>query len=145
MSDDPLATPTLANLYLAQGHALRALQIARERLEADPLDGAALAIAERVRRRTSATLELEARPGMVVVRWKVEWSDAAPPDLHLLLATVRATRFPSVRITSLPCDASAGEAEVALRQGPASGTLAIAYLDASRRLQVLAVELLPSW
>jgi hypothetical protein len=144
-STDPLATGTLANLYLAQGHTERALDIAAQRLRDDPLDGAALAIRARVSAVRTATLELESIPGAVVVRWAVSTGAPPPAELHLVLATVRAARRPSPHFSSLRCAGPRGEAEVALNPGPASGAVALATLDEDRRVRILAAALLPSW
>lgn len=59
---DPIASATLARLYLTQGHASRAQAILAEVIERDPYDGDALALRSRLHPRPprlSATVEDE--------------------------------------------------------------------------------------
>ena len=54
---DPLASPTLAALYLRQGHLQRASAVVKSLLEKNPEDGVALALAHRIQCLTTVGLE----------------------------------------------------------------------------------------
>ncbi len=54
---DPLASPTLAALYLRQGHLQRAGSVVESLLEKNPEDGVALALSHRIQCLTTVGLE----------------------------------------------------------------------------------------
>ena len=55
---DPLASPTLAALYLRQGHLQRAGSVVDSLLKKNPEDGVALALAHRIQCLTTVGLEV---------------------------------------------------------------------------------------
>lgn len=141
MSDAPapaLATATLAQLYMQQGHLEQARRVLARVLTGDPFHEHALALAARLAARSRARLYAAFHPDEGVV---VRWHDAPDaPDLHLILATVRpvpgAPGRTVVHVTSARCRAPAGEHTFPLpgpaRRGPASASLCLARLRRPR-------------
>lgn len=66
---DPLATPTLARLYLGQGHFDRARNVLVACLQRDPHDGHALALLRRIDARSDASLSLTLAGDRLVLKW----------------------------------------------------------------------------
>lgn len=102
---DPIASATLARLYLSQGHGARARAILDEVLERTPFDGDALALRSRLRLtrpRLSATLEDE----MLCLRWQ---SVSEPGRVYLVIAAWGDDpRSPAQWMTSRPCTGAFG-------------------------------------
>lgn len=85
---DPLATPTLARLYLAQGHFDRARAVLDACLRRDPADGHALALVRRLQARCDAALNLAIVGDRVTAQW------TAVPDIarcHVVLVACTQT------------------------------------------------------
>lgn len=104
MTADPIASATLARLYLTQGHGARARAILEEVLARDPLDGDALALRERLhpRPRLSATVEDDA----LLLRWQ---GLEHPQRVHLVVCAFGGDGpLPTQRITSRPCPGAFG-------------------------------------
>jgi hypothetical protein len=135
---DPLASATLARLYLSQGHDRRALQIITALLETDPLDGHALALRERLASRGQGELVLRHVDGELAARYR---GASHQSGVHVVVAawtTVAGTpRGEPVR--SRPCPAPDGELVFPAPPGPASACACLAALDAGGALHVLAV------
>jgi hypothetical protein len=135
MSDAPvLATATLAQLYMQQGHLEQARRVLARVLAADPFHEHALALAARLAARSRARLYAAFHPDEGVV---VRWHDAPDdPDLHLILATFRplpgAAGRTGLHVTSARCRTPAGEHTFpvagAARLAPASASLCLARL-----------------
>lgn len=83
---DPLASPTLAALYLRQGHIKRAASVTDSLLKQDPEDGVALALGHRIQWLTTLGLEAWIQDGALALRL------AAPTDAPL---TLHVQFFPS--------------------------------------------------
>ncbi len=66
---DPLATPTLARLYLGQGHFDRARAVLLACIERNPGDGHALALLHRIEARSEANLVVSTSGDRLVVKW----------------------------------------------------------------------------
>lgn len=66
---DPLATPTLARLYMGQGHFDRARTVLDGCLRRDPHDGHALALVRRLQARSDATLVVSIARDRLSLRW----------------------------------------------------------------------------
>jgi hypothetical protein len=66
---DPLATPTLARLYMGQGHFDRARTVLDGCLRRDPHDGHALALVRRLQVRSDATLVVKLVRDRLVLEW----------------------------------------------------------------------------
>ena len=103
MTTDPIASATLARLYLTQGHAARARAILDEVLARDPLDGDALALRDRLRPRPrlSATVDGDA----LLLRWQ---GVSAPGRVHVVLASIGGGPTPALHVTSRPCAGAFG-------------------------------------
>ncbi len=69
MTDDPLASATLARLYLEQGHLDRARAVVRAALDRNPFDGRALVLARRIERLARPGLAGESDGTRLAIRW----------------------------------------------------------------------------
>jgi hypothetical protein len=118
-----LASATLAQLYLEQGHTERALAICRELLERDPTNGHAILLERRMRTPPRATLEakfvsssaagVDVGVGQLELRWSVPRSLLAElDDARLDVVVALARRWdgqvahdgpPVLRYTSVRC------------------------------------------
>jgi hypothetical protein len=141
MSGDPIATPTLARLYLAQGHQLKARSILERVLTRTPLDGDALALARRLGDPAGRmTTRLDGDD--LVVGWQGIRVDA---DTHVIAVTTRAGPT-GVRtgVTSVRCSQAFGR--VRFGRPPGRGALAacVARLD-DGHLRIVAVATPLSW
>jgi len=92
VTDDPLATPTLARLYLEQGHFDRARAILRAALARNPYDGVARVLVARLAPIPAAGLRAAGDRAHLEVRWHrverphtafvtVRWYDARGAEL----------------------------------------------------------------
>lgn len=116
---DPIASPTLALLYVSQGHVPRARAILDELIDRDPDDGHALALAHRLGPppgRIHAKLE----GGDLVVTWQ---GIVVRPPVYVVAVTARSVGA-RVRtgVTSVRCRSPFGRVQFACPEG--HGTLA---------------------
>lgn len=102
-SKDPIASATLARLYLTQGHGSRARAILEEVLARDPHDGDALALRARLRPRPRLAATID---DGLALRWQ---GVSAPERLHLvvLLLGEHDGAVQSL-VTSRPCTGTFG-------------------------------------
>lgn len=103
---DPIASATLARLYLKQGHTTRALAILDEVLGRAPFDGDALALRGRLvpgRPRLSATV----KDGVLSVRWQ----GLRAPERYALVVCLWGgdAVVPRPWVTSRPCTGAFGQ------------------------------------
>lgn len=104
---DPIASATLARLYMAQGHWVRARAILDEVLARAPFDGDALALRARFeppRPRLTATLEDDA----LCLRWQ---GVTDPGCCHVVVSMWGSDEASSTlrqRVTSRPCTGAFG-------------------------------------
>lgn len=102
---DPIASATLARLYMAQGHWVRARAILDEVLARVPFDGDALALLARlrpVRPRLSATIEDDG----IGLRWQ---GVSEPERLHVVVVMWGGEVVPPRQwVTSRPCTGAFG-------------------------------------
>ena len=156
--DGGLATATLAQLYLEQGHPARALAICREVLADDPTNGYALELERRLRVEAVATLAVrfvsssaagvELGVGQLELRWSVPrhllaTHDDARLDVVVAIAVAReAAREgpPVLRYTSVRCLDLEASARLDVPLGPASAAVAL-MLSASTDRRVALTEL----
>lgn len=118
MSSDPLASATLAQLYLEQGHLDRARRVLDEVLERDPFDGSALVMRDRLRAVRTGQIT-SARDGLdVVIKWRGIAADAST-ELRVLV-----TGGGKSRQLNVPCRTAVGEHRV--RAASAVGACAVA-------------------
>ena len=144
---DPLASPTLAQLYIGQGHFDRARETIQEILADDPENGDALVLRDRLDAGSQASLELEI-DREVVLRWRIParvWEGLEhPPSLVLCAQAAVGDRAPYY--LSGPAEEAIGEMHLpfAFRSGSASACLAL-LTGKARELRVLAVAESGSW
>lgn len=102
---DPIASATLARLYMSQGHWVRARTILDEVLARTPFDGDALALRARLlpgRPRLSASIEDDG----LSLRWQ---GVTAPERHHVVVALWGGDGVPPRQhVTSRPCTGSFG-------------------------------------
>lgn len=102
---DPIASATLARLYMAQGHWVRARAILDEVLARTPFDGDALALRSRLRparARLSVTIEDEG----LAFRWQ---GVGDPERLHVVVVMWGGEGMPPRQwVTSRPCTGAFG-------------------------------------
>jgi hypothetical protein len=136
--DDPLASATLAQLYVAQGHLDRAARVLDAVLARDPLHGHALALATRL----AALVPARLTAARVEDRAVLTWAAAAdtPGPLHLVWRRwAGAPPTGAGLLSSIRCDAVRGDYAVVLEPGPGALAACLATVDAARRLRILAV------
>jgi hypothetical protein len=154
-SDGGLASPTLAQLYLEQGHTERAREICREVLEREPTNGHALVLSERLRRAAEASARVQARfvsssssgvdvgLGELELSWEVPRSlldDHADARLDVVVAIASASRAlsspvgaVSMRYTSLRCLDLRASRRLEVPLGPASAAVTLILSPGPRR------------
>ncbi len=121
-----LMSPTLARVYIQQGHLDKAEAMLAALLARDPEDGRARVLYNRLRRRPRAVVEAEDGGHQTVwVRWR-----EAPIDRHLhVVATTYARERPGhIYVSSCVCTTKQGEQ--ALSTGPHLGSVAVALVEA---------------
>lgn len=146
---EALASPTLAQLYLAQGHPGRARTTLDEVLADDPHNGMALALRERLCLHPQA--EVHARfeagsgiGGAIELSWSVP-ERIAWPRLELVFAIARLRDGSALRFSSLICRASSGSERHPAPLGPASVAVALVARERGGGLRFLAVAEPLSW
>ncbi|MFO7562701.1 MAG: hypothetical protein R6X02_08650 [Enhygromyxa sp.] len=152
---EPIASATLALLYLAQGHRTRARATISEVLELDPSNGYALALQDRVQPRlhaklharfvASSTTGIDIGAGELELEWSIP--AAVIPEGHRLDVMVGfATRDrPSLRLSSIACLDREGVQRIPAPLGPASAAIALVASKARGPLRLLAVSETISW
>lgn len=85
MSSDRLASPTLAQLYLAQGHDGHAKRVLDAVLQREPFHGHALVLRARLRARVRARIEVsfDAQHDELLVRWQQTTSKTNMVVVHV--------------------------------------------------------------
>jgi hypothetical protein len=139
---DPIASPTLARLYLAQGHEVKARAMVKGLLELSPHDGDALALAMRL---GDAPGHMSARVegDDLVVAWQGVPCDGAT---HVIAVTTRPSRS-GVRtgVTSVRCTEPFGRVHFARPPGRGALAVCVGRLTPGIGLQVLAVATPIHW
>lgn len=146
-----IASPTLALLYLAQGHDARARATLDEVLAEDRHNGHALALLERLDRPRPSTVQARylasesAGTGELELRW------STPPQhlvessgLAIVLALTRLRSNAGLRFTSRRCPDLGGALRVPAPLGPASAAVALVASSVDG-LAILAVAEPLSW
>lgn len=160
---EPIASPTLALLYLAQGHRSRAQATLLEVLEAEPTNGYALALHDRMQSRPHATLDarfvassatgIDIGAGELELEWSIP-PELVPDDHRLDVVVAFATRDrASLRFSSIPCDSDdlghelgrATVRRIPAPLGPASAAVTLVASTPGGPLRLLAVAEPTSW
>jgi hypothetical protein len=156
---EQLASPTLALLYLAQGHRSRARATLREVLEAEPTNGYALALHARMQSRPQAKLHarfvassatgIDLGAGELELEWTIPAALIAElvfSDHRVDVVVAFATRDrASLRFTSIPCSEHAAVRRLPAPLGPASAAVALVASTAGGPIRLLAVAEPQSW
>lgn len=100
---DPLASATLAALYVSQGHRTRAERVLDEVLQRDPFDGHALHLRDRLRVPSRAVLSIAVDELEMQLQWQ-----GAPPGMHAVVLVVSVSGTMRRRVTSRPCNDAFG-------------------------------------
>ena len=125
---DPLATPTLARLYLGQGHFDRARTVLSACLQRDPLDGHALAMLRRLDARSDASLTMALANDRLVLKW----TGVASPSRHsvVVVAIAPAAGTATRWVGSVRCRDPFGRWECPLPFPRGSACACIGLVDA---------------
>jgi hypothetical protein len=155
--DAQLASATLAQLYLEQGHTERALAICRELLERDPCNGHALVLERRMRVQPRASLDVrfvsssaagvDLGVGQLELKWSVPRAlltelDDARLDVVIALAKRHGADAhegpPALRYTSIRCLDLVATWLLDVPLGPASAAVVLVLSAGPRRRTVVA-------
>jgi hypothetical protein len=165
--DAQLASATLAQLYLEQGHTERALAICRELLERDPCNGHALMLERRMRAQPRASLGarfvsssaagVDLGVGQLELEWSVPRSlltglddrrlDERLDDARLDVVIAFARQWdgaqahegpPTLRYTSIRCLDLVATQRLDAPLGPASAAAVLVLSAGPRRRRVVA-------
>ncbi|PRQ00542.1 hypothetical protein [Enhygromyxa salina] len=149
-----LASPTLAHVYLAQGHIEHARQTCAAVLEDEPTNGFALALLERLRPVETAKLAvrfaassatgIDLGAGQLEFSWSVPASllelpgmpDNSRLDVVFAIAALRDTHDPgamALRYSSLRCLDPAGTRLIDAPLGPASAAVMLVLSPGPRQ------------
>lgn len=127
---DPVASSTLAALYIAQGHERKAARVLKAVLDDDPFDGAALELSRRLEGPALASLTVDVDETSIALSWtcSVEHADTdeSSEQLHVVLIRYADNGHGfNARVDSVRCDGPRGRWKVAR---PRSGGSAVATL-----------------
>jgi hypothetical protein len=141
---DPLASPTLAQLYVTQGHYDRAARVLDAVLSGDPENGHALALRKRLALRRRGEVVIERAKDELSVRYRF---DGSPSDAHVVVGLWRAQggRAAAEPLVSQACPAREGQLSFLVPAGPGSASACLARLDSDGRLEVVAVAEPLTW
>jgi hypothetical protein len=109
---DPIASATLAQLYISQGHLRKAKTVIAEVLERAPMDGAALQLRSRLSAVSEAQLSAAADDAEIALRWQ-----QTPAGTHAIVVCFVGG---VVRVDSVACASASGR--WSLRRPSAAGS-----------------------
>lgn len=139
---DPLASPTLALLYIMQGHRTHAREVVEEVLGRDPRDGHALALRDRLRAHSEAILSCTDAGDALLVTWQ---RAPAGRDLHVLISVfVETGTGLQTFVTSTRCTSAVGSWRVSRPARPGSACACVGRLGEDG-LEILTVARPVSW
>ncbi len=137
MQRDPIATPTLARLYLGQGHVERARAVIADCLARDPWDGHALALRDRLAARSDATLTIVHDGDALRIAWNAV---EMPTRAQVVLVAITQSGAPiATWVTSTRCATAIGSWEIALPFPRGSACACIGRLESGPGRPGLAV------
>jgi tetratricopeptide repeat protein len=126
---DPLATPTLARLYLGQGHFDRARAVLTACLQRDPKDGHALALLRRIDARSDASLAMTLNGDRLLLKWT---GVARPSTRSVVVVAIAAMAGTAARwVTSMRCKDPFGRWECPLPFPRGSASACIGHVDST--------------
>ncbi len=152
---EQIASPTLALLYLAQGHRAHARATLDEVLETEPENGYALALHDRMQPRPRAQLSarfvassaagIDIGAGELELSWSIP-AALVPAEHRQYVVVAFATRGRnSLRYTSIPCLDKTATQRVPAPLGPASAAIVLVASKPRAPLRLLAVAEPLSW
>ncbi len=139
---DPLASPTLALLYISQGHRAHAREVVEEILGRDSTDGHALVLRDRLRAHSEAMLGCVDEGDALTLTWQ-----RAPGgrDVHVIVSIFSGSGADlRTFVTSKRCTSSVGSWRVSRPPHRGSASACIGRLGA-HGLEILAVARPVSW
>jgi hypothetical protein len=143
MQRDPIATPTLARLYLGQGHVERARAVIADCLARDPWDGHALALRDRLAARSDASLAITHAGDSLRIAWNAV---EEPTRAQVVLVAITQSGAPiATWVTSTRCATTIGSWEIALPFARGSACACIGRIDSGPGFAVLTVARPLAW
>ena len=155
---DKLASPTLAHLYLSQGHFERAADTIEKLLTSNPTNGEVLSLQERLLQCNTARLQSKVQGLALQLHWNTGHMKMREEQaLSIELVVFRPTRHSaaSAEHQSFSIAPSTNHQSVSLPEGPASACarLCVRELvsssavasDLAPRLRTLAISRIHSW
>ena len=141
---DPLASATLAQLYVAQGHDARARRVLASVLESDPLNGHALALKKRLAAASNATLRIEKRAASLRLHFATK--DGSVPD-EVRVASWRLVdgRPHASPAATLACADQRGKLDLPIPEGPGSASACLVRRGTGDEPVIIAVAEPQSW
>ena len=148
MQRDPIATPTLARLYLGQGHSDRARAVIDDCLARDPSDGHALVLRDRLAARSEASVTIVHTGDALRLAWNAVED---PARAQIVLVAITQSGAPiATWVTSTRCATAIGQWEIALPFPRGSACACIGRVEpadrrSTRGFAVLTVARPLSW
>jgi hypothetical protein len=131
MQRDPIATPTLARLYLGQGHTERARAVIDDCLARDPWDGHALVLRDRLAARSEASVTIVHTGESLRLAWN---GLEDPAGAQLVLVAITQSGAPiATWVTSTRCATAIGNWEIALPFARGSACACIGRVEAGAK------------
>ena len=125
-SRDPIASTTIARLYLAQEHRRKAARMLETLIERDPADGSALHLRERLHRTETPTLTAAVDETHLEVTW--EGVRDAPARHVVVISYLGEGTLPRVQVTSVACEEAMGECTFARPREPGSAAVCLGFM-----------------
>lgn len=125
-SRDPIASTTIARLYLAQGHRRKAARMLDALIDRDPADGSALHLRERLERTEMPTLTAAVDEAHLEVTW--EGVHETPPRHVVVVSYLGDATLPRIQVTSVACEEAIGECTFARPTAPGSAAVCLGFM-----------------
>ncbi len=126
-SRDPIASTTIARLYLAQGHRRKAARMLEALISRNPTDGSALHLRERLDRTEMPTLTAAVDRTHLEVTW--EGVRDTPPRHVVVVSYLGDATLPRIQVTSIACKDTAGECTFARPVEPGSAAVCLGFMS----------------
>jgi hypothetical protein len=125
-SRDPIASTTIARLYLAQGHRRKAARMLDALIERDRADGGALHLRDRLDRTAVPTLTAAVDDTVLEVSWEAVRED--PPRHVVVVSYLGEGVLPRVQVTSVRCETATGDCTFARPREPGSAAVCLGFV-----------------